>query len=230
MTDIEFNLDWYKKFIRATNEKNILASKISELIGNKEETCLEIGLGISPSFAKKLSKKFNKYIIVEKRIIKENMPKEMQLINADWEEVKIEEKFDIIIASHVIYYFKNKKNAVEKIINSLKQKGRAYFVVNGKSADYGPLKLFFSRLINTKYEFTYDKLIVLLKNRRIREYTVPSDISFLSYEDLFETMKLSFDTYPEEYEKFKKEILIYFKNNIRDNRFIIDQKIIEVQK
>jgi len=63
LQQVEFKEDWYEKLINSTNEKDILVSKISELIGNDVESCLEIGLGTSPYFAQKLSDKFDRYTI-----------------------------------------------------------------------------------------------------------------------------------------------------------------------
>ena len=228
---VEFNLDWYKTFIEKTNEKDLLVMKISELLeGKLHNSCLEIGLGISPYFAEKLAKLFKRYLIIEKRLMKTTVPKNVKLINKDWEKTKLNEKFDVIIASHVIYYFKDKKKAVEKMFNSLNKNGRIFFVVNGKSSDYGPLKLAFGKMINKKYEFTYDSLLKTLKGKKIKEYTLPSAMKFSSFEDLFKTLKLSFDSYPKQYEKSKKKIIEYLKENLKGKRFIIDQKIIEVSK
>jgi len=228
---VEFNLEWYEKFLGGTNEKDLLVSKIASFVeGKPHESCLEIGLGISPYFASKLSKYFKRYAIVEKRLIKENIPKPIELINEDWEDLKINEKFDVIIASHVIYYFKDKKKAVEKMFSCLKKDGRIFFVVNGKESDYGPLKSAFSEMVKEKYKFTYDELMTLLKNKKIREYTLPSSVYFSTYEDLFETLRISFDNYPNEYQRLKDKIISYFKENIKGNKFVIDQKIIEVSK
>ena len=113
---VDFVVNWYKKFIESTNEKNLLVNKISDLLeGKAKNSCLEIGLGISPHFAEILSKKFNKYLIVEKRLVKNQLPEGVDLIQGDWEEIDLKEKFDIIIASHVVYYFKDKKVAIEKM-------------------------------------------------------------------------------------------------------------------
>ncbi len=224
-------MQWYERFLIGTNEKDLLVSKISSLLGGKpHNSCLEVGLGISPYFAMKLSKYFKEYVIVERRLLREELPKEIKLINQDWEELKIDEKFDVIIASHVIYYFKNKKKAIDKMFDSLNKDGRIFFVVNGKESDYGPLKSEFSKLIGKKYSFTYDELVSLIGGRRYREYTLPSTLKFSSYEDLFETLRLSFDNYPKEYEKLKEKIIKYFKENFKGNNFVIDQKIIEIIK
>jgi len=228
---VEFREDWYRKFVSSTNEKDILIDKISDLLaGRKTTSCLEIGLGISPYFAQKLSSKFQRYFIIEKRIITEKIPEGVALINADFEYSEMTRKFDVIIASHVIYYFADNEKVIKKIFSLLNPGGTVFFVVNGKTADYGPLKLAFSKLIGSKYIFTYDSLLKLLTGEKHREYTVPSTILFADYEDLFITLKLSFDTYPEEYESLKSRVIEYLKKQVKGNKFIIDQKIIEVMK
>jgi len=116
------------------------------------------------------------------------------------------------------------------MLNYLTDDGVIFFVVNGKSSDYGPLKLAFAKILGLNYRFTYDDLIGLLKDVRYREYTLPSTISFSSYEDLFDTLRLSFDTHPKGYEGNKKRIIEYLKKNVRGSKFTIDQKIVAVTK
>ncbi|MEK6850166.1 MAG: methyltransferase domain-containing protein [Nanoarchaeota archaeon] len=228
---VDFNVNWYERLLSKTNEKEILVSKLRSLLeGKTHETCLEIGLGTSPYFAKNLSKFFKKYVIVEKRKIEVSIPKKVVLINEDWEDCVLTEKFDVIIASHVIYYFKDKKKAFDKIFNSLNDGGRVYFGVNGKESDYGPLKIAFSELIGEEYSFTYDELISLLKGKKYKEYTVPSSINFNSHEDLYETLRIIFDHYPNQYQKLKDKMIDYYSKHLKGNTFIVDQKIIEVAK
>ena len=113
---VEFNEEWYSKFVQSTNEKNILVGKISDLlIGKNTNSCLEIGLGLSPHFAENLSSMFSTYTILEKRLFPEKLPEGVEIVSADFETVKIDQKFDVIIASHVIYYFKDKQKAIDKI-------------------------------------------------------------------------------------------------------------------
>lgn len=85
-------------------------------------------------------------------------------------------------------------------------------------------------MVAADYKFTYDESMDLLKGKRIREYTVPSTIKFKNFEDLYQTLKISFDAWPKEYKDLKSKIIKYFKKNIKGNKFIIDQKIIEVEK
>lgn len=228
---VEFNPEWYQLFVQNTNEKNVLVAEISDLLGGKpHNSCLEIGLGLSPHFAERLAPKFQRYLIVEKRLADVPLPEGAELINADWESYDPKEKSDIIIASHVIYYFQDKPRTIGKMFDTLNDKGRIYFVVNGKDADYGPIKKAFAQMIGTEYKFTYDELISILSGKSIREYTVPSEIRFATPEDLFDTLRITFDNYPKEYEANRDKILAYIGDNIVGRRFRIEQKIIEVNK
>ena len=228
---VEFQEDWYDNLIAHSNEKALLVDKIAALLqGQPHESCLEIGLGTSAHFADNLSSFFKEYWIVEKNEFAGKLPGNVKLIHDDIETVAVNNKFDVAIASHVVYYFNDLPKTVEKIMGLLKEGGRAYFVVNGKTADYGPIKNAFSRFINTPYTFTYDILKNELNDYRVREYTAQASLSFTSYEDLFESMRLSFDLYPKEYEENKENVVNWLKENVMGDTFFIDQKIIEVSK
>jgi len=225
---VTFNKEWYKNLIANTNEKDVLISQVSKIIGNNpHESCLDIGLGVYPFFAEAFSSKFKRYVIVEKEEIRTKLPRGVNLIKKDWESVDLNEKFDIIIASHVVYYFKNKKNAIEKMFSHLNEGGRIIFAVNGKEPDYGPIKKNFSEIIGKNYVFTYDELLKLLSEYKVVEYSYPSEIHFKDFNDLFEALRITFDHYPMEYENNKKKVIDYLKNNVK-NKFIIHQKLLEV--
>jgi len=223
---VTFNDVWYNNLISKSDEKNILLDKFKEIVRGSFSSCLEIGLGTTSHFADSLSKSFDKYIVIEKEDVKIELPKNVELINKDWEEVKLKQKFDVIIASHVIYYFDDKKKAIQKIFDSLMPNGVALFVVNGKDADYGPLKTKFSELVNNKYTFTYDELRNILDSKNFKEYSIPSKIKFDKPIDLFDTLKLSFDQYPEEYTALKSKMLKYFEKHFSTKKYLtINQKI-----
>jgi SAM-dependent methyltransferase len=227
---VTFNDEWYDNLISKSDEKCILLDKFKEIIGDSFSSCLEIGLGTTSHFADSLSESFDKYVIIEKEDIKIPLPKNVELINEDWERVKLKQKFDVIIASHVIYYFDDKKRAIQKFFDSLAPNGIALFVVNGKDADYGPLKTRFSELVNHKYTFTYDELKNLLDSKDFEEHSIPSKIKFDKPSDLFDTLKLSFDQYPEEYTALKGKMHKYFKNHFSTKKYLtISQKIFVVK-
>lgn len=228
---VDFHKDWYNNLITHSNEKHLLVEKISDLLkGKTHESCLEIGLGTSAYFAERLNEFFNEYWIVEKNKFDQPLPPNVKLINDDFEKFTSTQKFDVIIASHVVYYFKDLPKTIRKIVGSLKENGRAYFVVNGKESDYGPIKDAFATFIKQPYHFTYDILKSELKNYQVKEYTAQASVSFNSYEDLYETLRLSFDLYPKEYEDNKQKVIDWLRANVKGDKFFIDQKIIEVSK
>ena len=227
----KFYPEWYNLFVDRTNEKSKLVEKVKELlIDIPHESCLEIGLGVSPYFAKHLTQFVNRYSIVEKRIVDTPLPEGAELINQDWETYNPDKKFDIILASHVIYYFQNLSNAINKMFESLNDNGRIIFVVNGKENDYGKLKRSFSRLMGENHVFTYDRLMSHLHGYKTIEHIVPSQIIFFSPEELFETLRISFDHCPEQYNEKKPAVISYIRQNLSGRKFNIDQKIIEAVK
>jgi SAM-dependent methyltransferase len=227
---VTFMADWYERLVSRTNEKIILPQKIREFAQETRATnCLEIGLGTSPVFAIALCDIFDHYLIIEKENITPELPPKVTIAHENWESFSTTERFDVIIASHVMYYFDDKARGVEKIIETLSPNGKAYIVVNGRDGDYGPLKTFFSEQISHPYTFTYDELKKILHGRKYTEHSVSSTIKYSSPEDLFETLRLSFDQYPDEYEH-EKVAMIKFFSNLNSRPFTINQKIFEVIK
>ena len=228
---VDFHKDWYNKLIAKSNEKDLLVAKISDLLqGKSHRSCLEIGLGTSAYFSSRLASYFNNYTIVEKNKFYEPLPSIVKLIVGDFESTPLHQQYDVILASHVVYYFNDLPRAVKKIVDALTVDGRAYFVVNGSNSDYGPTKHAFASFINKPYQFTYDILKAQLIGLHVREYTTQASISFSSHEDLFETLRLSFDLFPNEYEENRSKMTDRLKNNIKGDKFFVDQKIIEVSK
>jgi SAM-dependent methyltransferase len=226
---VDFYKDWYDNLISHSNEKGLLVEKISDLLkGKTHKDCLEIGLGTSAYFSERLQDYFEEYTIIEKEDFGGTLPEKVRFIKGDIESEIFNKKFDVIIASHVVYYFKDLEKTCEKIHELLNEGGRAYFVVNGKESDYGPVKDAFAAIINKPYTFTYDRLKQCLSEYKIREYTTQASLSFESPEDLYEAMRLSFDLYPKEYEANKEAVVDWLSNNVRGDKFFIDQKIIEV--
>jgi len=224
----DFNEEWYNNLISKSDEKNLLVDKFKEVLAaGKFYSCLEIGLGTTTHFSDALAGLFKKYTIVEKEKITTSLQKNVNLLTADWETLILPLKYDVILASHVIYYFKDKQAAVKKMFDSLNPGGWIIFVVNGNDADYGPLKLKFAELVNEEYVFTYDALKSILAGKTISEFSAPSKINFNHPSDLFNTLKLSFDLYPEEYVALKDAVCLYFNTQFRNKtQFVINQKII----
>jgi SAM-dependent methyltransferase len=232
---VEFIEDWYDNLLNNSDEKEVLIRKILDLQNNSfKDAFLEIGMGTSACFSEKLRPFFKEYWIVDNRPCNASLPENVKYIHEDFENVKLQRTFDVILLSHVIYYFKNLDFVIEKTINLLKKDGSAYFVVNGKDADYGLVKNAFSEFIDIPYSFTYDRLKEALykhqKEYQITEHSVPSHVFFKSHAELYELLKLFFDVFPEEFQKNKERIISWLKKNIKGNKFKMNQKIFELRK
>ncbi|MGV8162182.1 MAG: methyltransferase [Candidatus Nanoarchaeia archaeon] len=221
-----FDEDIYNDYVFRSNEKKAIITKIRSLLDSKHFSCLEIGLGTSAEFAFSLSNLFKKYTIVEKEQINIPLPENAELINADWETIKITQKYDLIIASHVVYYFNDKKQAIKKMFDSLNPGGKVIFVVNDRNSDYGNLKSEFFKLLKEDYEFTYDTLKAILKDYTFQEFSVSSNIVFQTHEELFNSLKLFFDTNQQTYIELKDQIISYLKTSKeKSNSFNITHAI-----
>ena len=228
---VQFYDEWYKNLINHSNEKFLLVEKISDLLqGKAHESCLEIGLGTSAFFAENLSENFSSYTIIEKESFSGDLPVSVKYIKADFVVCDFNEKYDVIIASHVVYYFDNLEKTVDKMLSILKEGGRIYFVVNGPDSDYGPLKNAFASMINKPYTFTYNILKNSLQTYKTREYTTQASLHFSDHGDLYNALRLSFDLFPVEYTAQKEKVIEWLKLNIQGEKFFIDQKIFEVTK
>jgi hypothetical protein len=175
-------------------------------------------MGTQPFFSYLLSPKVKNYKIVEKENITDLLlPENTEFINDNFEKVILKEKYDLILLSHVIYYFQNLKRSIEKAFLLLEEGGRAIFVVNGPFNDYGRLKKAFSEITNTSWTFTYDRLKENLYEFNYEEFSFESTIKFQSFEGLYECTRLFFDVYPTEFNENKDAIISWMSNNIKNN-------------
>lgn len=227
----QFDFDAYRRFLLHSNEKKVLVEELSDLFGETDgKTCLDIGGGASVHFSKTLFHHFSDYHVLDNYLVGQELPPGVDVIHAAWETYVPAQRYDVILASHVIYYFGNKKAAIEKMFDALQQDGRIFFVVNGTEADYGPAKRAFTQTLGKIHPFTYHELKAYLAGKSTREYTAPSKVDFDTPEQLYETLRILFNDYPEEYKQQRTAMIAYLRTQIKGTHFRIDQKIIEAEK
>lgn len=228
---LKFYDSWYNDLIDKGNEKILLLEAVQNLTkNNKKVHFLEIGMGTIPLFANGLHKMVDNYTIIEKKSLQHPLPENVYYIQDDFETAIISQSFDIILASHVIYYFQDLNKAIEKIINQLKNNGIAIFVVNGKDFDYGLTKNAVSKITKKTFIFTYDILIHALKKFKYKEQFINTEIFFKDHEELYKSLRLFFDLIPKEYENNKKNITNWLSQNIKGKSFKMKQKLFIVPK
>jgi SAM-dependent methyltransferase len=226
---LKFKSEWYKQIVENSNEKTRLANFIKNtFLQQKIEALLEIGMGIEPIFSNILSEKVGRYVIIEKESVSAaiKIPPNVQIVEGDFENKQIEDNFDLIILSHVIYYFLDLESAIQRAFRLLNEKGKLIFIVNEISGDYAHTKEAFAEIAGITFTYTYDLLKHVLQHRIYEEHTVETYITFDSHANLYEYLRLFFDLFPNEYSANREKITRWLKNNINGHKFYINQKVI----
>ncbi|MBU2540258.1 methyltransferase domain-containing protein [Patescibacteria group bacterium] len=224
----------FEDFIRNTNEKENVESKILELIINKKPRILQIGSGLG-GFIQNLNRISGRLTLLEKnRGYTKLYPKsnKIEIINKGFEETNLKEKFDYIIVSHVMYYFANYEEIIDKMLSSLDKNGKIIFVVNSPIGDYKLVKDFFFKLRGKKYIYTYDKLTKLFKQKRLKvnEYKVDCEVSARDADTLYKNIRFWFEMDLRGYFENEQKIEAYLKNKIRGNKLNFQNSILVVYK
>jgi release factor glutamine methyltransferase len=231
MANLNFNHQWYNNLVTYSDEKQLIISAIKRFATIRHaNTCLEIGMGTQRQFSEKLIHQFREYTIIEKEPRQLQLPAKVTFIQADWERATLTRQYDVIIASHVWYYFNDKATAVRKMLKALTENGILILVLNGPDGDYGQLKRYFSELIGQPYRFAYDEFYETpdLAHNRL-EFTIPSTIRFPDHESLYSALQLGFDQYPDTYLQLKTRMMAYLQEHFKQHTFVINQKLIVMQ-
>lgn len=226
--ELKFDKERYNQLVLESNEKEIILKNLIPLLVGESGSCLDVGAG-NFYFARKLKDGFERYVALDREIY-EKVPAGVELIEGDWEEVELNEKFDVILAIHVVGYFKDLNKGIKKLIESLKPKGKLFIVQLDTGGDYGSYLEFYKSLADKRWEPTFVRLKAVLSGRKYKEYRFPVSYYFDSYEELYNMLKLIFNRFPEDYLKNKTALISYLQENIKGEVFIVEQKIIEVMR
>ncbi|SHL35066.1 Methyltransferase domain-containing protein [Chitinophaga jiangningensis] len=222
-----FNQQYFNEFTRQSDEKTIIINSIRKLIAHeKPQSCLEIGMGTTPVFHQQLGPYFQHYTVVEKNTDGVPLPAEVQVITCSWEEAQLSRQYDLIIASHVFYYFQHKQEAIDKMLSCLTENGMLIIVVNGQEEDYGPLKEYFYQNIQRDYQPTYPQVMRALAGKNHLTFSVPAAIHYPDHETLYHSLSLFFDQYPTPYRLHQHNIITYLRQTLGQRPFKLYQKII----
>ena len=136
-------------------------SKINELLlknnnQNQYQNVLELGSGIGnhTEYLKKVSKKLTclepSKIACKK--LKKKFGDEINIINSNFENMKITNHFDLIVASEVLIYTKNISEQFNKIVNNSKK-----FLITNYDPDFKEVSKFINANKYKKIEIKYEE-------------------------------------------------------------------------
>lgn len=141
MKDNDYALS-FNRFITATKEKEKLLFEIMNVIGLKKNfTFLDIGAG-DGSLTFPIAKSAKKTTVIEpnKTFANHFIQAEIDCYIKRWEEVLIDDKFDLILASHVIAQFSQKSMflMIKKMLSCLTRQGKLIIIT--ADDQYGSLR------------------------------------------------------------------------------------------
>ncbi|MCB9809002.1 methyltransferase domain-containing protein [Candidatus Nomurabacteria bacterium] len=222
----------FENFINHSDENQKVEEQILSLLNEvKPKNMLNIGAGFdtlsqSPSFPGSVKD----ITIVEKNtsFVSSYTDEKTTVIHSDFEKWESDEKYDFIIASHVLFYLKDKKKAVEQVLSHLNEGGRAIFVLNKPEGNYKRLKDYVFGFQGKKYFYTYDKLQSALAElgTKFKEIDIDCTLEARDGSELYKAMRLWFEMDLNNYYQHEKEIITLFpeiKVNYTNTMFVVYQ-------
>jgi SAM-dependent methyltransferase len=220
----------FEDFVNHSNEKLKVEQEILNMLKKQNpNTFLNIGSGFD-TISKSTDFEKTQITLVEKNTsyVQAYKDKNIEVIHADFEFWNTEKKFDAILASHVLFYFDDKKEAICKVLNLLDNSGIALFVAHEPAQDYKKLKDFVFGLKGKKYTYTYDTLKTILDDSgaNFDEVKVDCEINAKSVDELYKVLRLWFEMDLKTYYEHEKEI----KKLLSDGKVKYSNSIFVVKK
>ncbi|MBN1792103.1 methyltransferase domain-containing protein [Candidatus Woesearchaeota archaeon] len=132
-------------FRRSSDESEVLFNRLKEHIGNKQDklgSLLDIGAG-DGTITQLLMPYFDKVVAIDRRNshVYALSAVGIEAHRSIWENFSHNEMFDVILASHVLYYFKENHCLEEckRIQYLLKPEGSAFIVFNSHHGEYADM-------------------------------------------------------------------------------------------
>lgn len=172
---------------RSSEEEEVLVRELLSRLGKERyDSLLDIGAG-DGSITQRLMSHFGKVTAIDRLDSNIYFLKSLG-IDAErclWEVYQTEKLFDIILASHIMYYFPS-GDWVKEIVrmnDRLKPKGQMFVVVNSREGEYADfLKKFYSRFHETEMGQIHSAELV----RQLGEYGIGANYSTLRSKVTFE--------------------------------------------
>jgi SAM-dependent methyltransferase len=210
----------FEDFVNHTNEKEKVEQAIIDILNQKKpKRLLNIGSGFDTlSKLKEFPESIDKITVVEKNTsyVQSYTDNKIDVVYTDFEFWESEEKYDFILASHVLFYFNDKKSAIEKMLSYLTPNGVAVFITHSPTDDYKKLKDFVFSFHDKKYTFTYDKLTNVLNElgSEYEEVKVQCLVKAKSVDELYKVLRLWFEMDLKSYYELEKEVKVQLNNPI----------------
>lgn len=234
----------YKKsfnlFLKNTDEKSVILKFIKKNIRlNNRVSFLDIGGG-DGTLAISLAKEVKATLIIEPNTffvkkIKKN--KNIEVINNKWENVRLEKKFDFILAAYVVTYFPKdkRKDMIKKMYKKLNHGGKIMILsIDAKKGSWRKIHTFFYQLMSIKHISSDEELKKIVEKYQVKAMNFKTHVQAKNIAEMLDILYFDFLKYPNEFKKYKKELgqfLLKYNNTdsnihleMMHNAYIITKK------
>ncbi len=232
------SFEWYghntisencRQFSKFTNEKLLLTKQLIQILSpNHGDSVLDIGCG-EGHLLKELSKTVKQSMGIEPdpemiKLAKNNLKgTNSQLIQTTFENFGIEQKFTIVIASHVFSFFRDKEAIVNKIIDLTKKNGKITMILHSSKDDQLQLlSQVNSQLGRSCDHMTAEDMFSYLEKRGLKPKLekLETKITFHNFDDVLKMSYFLFRIKPTEINSTLSQILRNLINNYQKNKEI----------
>ena len=230
----------FKLFLKNTNEKSVILKFIEEHIFlDKNKKFLDIGGG-DGVLALTLAKNVDSIVIIEPNTyfvkkIKNN--RNIEIINDKWENVKLEKKFDFILAAYVVTYFPQNKRKIliKKMFQKLNKDGKLLILsIDAKRGSGRKIHTYFYKLMDVKHKSSDEKLKRIINNYKAKRIIFKTKVRAKNTIEMLDILSFDFLKSPEAFKQHKhrlEQFLVKHKTkngkislNMVHNAYIITKK------
>ena len=219
-------IDIFRLFKKITNEEVKIIDIINKNIKiNSSTKILDIGSN-SGLISKNLQSNKNNITLID--IDEFNTEPEIKFIKSSWENAIIENRFDLIIVSHVWGHFGYKGTQQESFSKMIKHKEK-----NGKIVlCYNTNSYFMSKLVDFSKklfrDFQYDYFDEdIIRNYNKKEIIFKVKLKTRNFSSLAELVKILIILDDDKY--YKRRVEEFLSSNLTKPEFEIEQKVIIIQ-
>ena len=133
--------DAFDRFLTYTNEKLVLAREISTLYLIGKGSFIDVGAG-NGDLTDLIKENFDRTVVVEpsERLFRMLEKKKYDLaIKSTLEDLKLKEKFDFVLCSHVLYYTKDWQKSLEKMYKLTRKKGLLCIISHAGTGEWNSM-------------------------------------------------------------------------------------------
>lgn len=217
----------YKKsfglFLRRTDEKSIINQFILDNIPiHKDTDFLDIGGG-EGSLASVIAKKVRTTLVIEpnKDFYKQLLErKHIKILNKKWEDVRLNNTFDFILAAYVTTYFKKAKRRqlIKKMYDSLRPGGHILILsIDARKGSWRKIHTYFYELMGHVHKSSDDSMKEIAQEYKATFKSFKTHVVAKSTDEMLEILSFDFHRYPRYFSKFTEQLRKFLKKYSNDD-------------